>query len=175
ILAAALQLQPLFWTADGIKARLTAATSEPVEVLRFVPASLASLLSRYPLAGNAGLTIVPLLLGIALLAKPNRLTGVLAAVFLVVVWWWGQDFGTLTTTGTGVSTDPDSAPLVFLLLLPLFLRSRAAGDPASRRRGCLRRGARGRAREPIPADHHGHPEHVRYGPAHIWPTGSPRR
>lgn len=122
ILGAALQLQPSFWTASGVQGSIMGATMESVRALSVVPSYIAGILSVYPIASNVILVAVPLVLGLLLIFKPNRVTGIAALAFLFLVWWWGQDFGGLSTIITGTCTDPNSAPLVALFVLPLFFK-----------------------------------------------------
>jgi hypothetical protein len=42
-------------------------------------------------------------------------------LFLFVVWWVSQDFGGIFTFPKGMATDPNSAPLLVLFLIPLFI------------------------------------------------------
>ena len=119
LLGAALQLQPIFWTQGGVQAAAMASMMESVTALQAFPASIANLLGIDPVASNAILALLPLIVGVLLFIKPNRITGSIALVFLGCMWWVGQDLGMLTS---GIGTDPSTAPLVALFLLPLFLK-----------------------------------------------------
>ncbi len=109
ILGAALQAQSAFWHVDGIQ-----------DSFLQLPAPLVSLLAAQPVLGNALLVFLPLALGLLILLRPSRSVATASLVFLALVWWWGQDFGLLGTVGTGTSTDPNSAPLFALFLIPLW-------------------------------------------------------
>ena len=125
VLSALLQLQPTSWTADGVQDIFSMSMMDPVHAIAAAPTYLSNLFGLYPLASNAALLGIPLLVGLALLLKPNRITGSIALAFLFAVWWLGQDFGQLTTFITGTSTDPSGAPLLALCLAPLFISLRA--------------------------------------------------
>jgi hypothetical protein len=127
VAGAALQLQPVFWTADGVKGSLMTPMMEQVHLLSGAPTYVAGLLSIDPILGNALLVLIPLVTGFALILKPNRITGGIALVFLFLVWWWGQDFGGLSTLIVGTSTDPNTAPLMTLMLVPIFTHQKFPG------------------------------------------------
>jgi len=125
ILGAALQLQGAFWTLDGVQGAAMAAMMEPVHILNAFPTYVSTMLGLNPVLSNWLLVFVPLAIGLALLLKPSRATGIVALIFLFLVWWVGQDFGGLSTVPTAVATDPGTAPLLALFLLPLFFGARA--------------------------------------------------
>jgi hypothetical protein len=127
-LTALLQLQPAFWSADGASSAAMAYMMEPVHVLAAFPIMLAHALSLDPVVSNILLTLLPLLVGLSLIFKPNKITGTIALIFLALVWWVGQDFGGLSTLISGTPTDPQIAPLFALMLLPLFL-PKIASEP----------------------------------------------
>jgi len=121
IAGAVLQIQPSFWSSDGVQGSIMAASMEGVHVLATLPIYISNNLSINPTVGNWILVLLPFLIGLTLLIKPDRITGTITLVFLFLVWWLGQDFGMLTTIITGTSTDPNTAPLLGLLVIPLFL------------------------------------------------------
>lgn len=117
---AALQLQSVFWTIDGVQGTAMAAMSESVHMIAAFPTYVSNLLGLNPTAANAALIIIPLVIGLLLIFKPNRLVGAIALLFLFLTWWIGQDFGMLTS---GIGTDPSTAPLIALFILPIFLQT----------------------------------------------------
>lgn len=121
IFGAALQLQSAFWSVSGVQGAAMAAMMEPVHALSAFPIYVSNLLGLDPVLANWILVLLPLLIGVWLLWKPNRAAGIVALVFLFLLWWVGQDFGSLSTFPTGVATDPEAAPLLALFLLPIFL------------------------------------------------------
>jgi hypothetical protein len=120
IVGALLQLQPNFWTADGVKSIFNLAASDTDSLISQPASALASLVSQSPIVANAILALLLLNVGLLLLFYANRLVVSVAIVFLLIVWWLGQDFGGILTFYSGTSTDPNTAP-VLALLLALFL------------------------------------------------------
>lgn len=118
---ALLQLQPLFWTADGSQQVAMASSMESISALAAAPTFLSNVIATYPLTSNVLLIAIPILLGTALIFKPNRITGALALAFLFLTWWIGQDFGQLTSIFYNTPTDPQLSPLLALCLIPLFI------------------------------------------------------
>lgn len=121
LFGAALQLQPLFWTTGGSQQVAMASTMEAVPALSALPTYLSNIIAAHAISSNIILIVIPLFLGIALLLKPNRITGALALVFLFLIWWIGQDFGQLTSIFYNTPTDPQLSPLLALCLVPLFI------------------------------------------------------
>ncbi len=122
-MGAALQLQLMFWNSDGTQTMFQLSASDPVHAINSLPAIISNSLSAHPIEFNWLLIILPLLLAIALWLKPNKTTAATTIIFLFFVWWLGQDFGGLSTIWLGTATDPNTAPLIMLLVLPLFLRN----------------------------------------------------
>ncbi|HUO55913.1 MAG TPA: hypothetical protein VMU27_00535 [Candidatus Paceibacterota bacterium] len=120
IFGAALQLQPLFWTAAGSQQVAMASTMEAMPALSTLPMYFSNIIAAHAITSNVILIALPLVIGIALLLKPSRMTGAIALTFLFFVWWFGQDFGQLSTLFVGTATDPNTAPLLALLLIPLY-------------------------------------------------------
>lgn len=131
VLGAALQLQPSLWSSDGAMANFMPAMNDPVGPFASLPNYLSNLTGLAPVEANIILAALLLVVGILLILKPNKTTGIIALVFLFIVWWLGQDFGQLSVVWTGTPTDPNTAPLVALLLIPLLMRSSSASVPVS--------------------------------------------
>ena len=96
-------------------------TMEAVPALSALPAYLANIITAHAICSNIILIALPFSLGIALLLRPNRITGTLTLIFLFLIWWIGQDFGQLSSIFYNTPTDPQLSPLLALLLLPLFI------------------------------------------------------
>lgn len=65
-------------------------------------------------------------LGILLIVLPNRPVAWITLLFLIAVWWLGQGFGGIQTFPFGTATDPNSAPLFALFLLPILMHRRSS-------------------------------------------------
>ena len=120
LFGAALQLQSFFWSADGVQSTAAAAVMESTHALVVFPAYIFDVMGAGPVLANGMLVCVLLVFGLFLIAKPTRVVGVASLAFLFIVWWVGQDFGELSSVPIGVATDPNTAPLMALLLVPLF-------------------------------------------------------
>ncbi|MDR3571870.1 MAG: hypothetical protein P4L81_06830 [Candidatus Pacebacteria bacterium] len=121
IVGAALQLQPLFWITSGSQQVAMASTMEAVPAFSAFPTYLSNIIAAHAVESNSILLVVPLLIGLALLFRPNRITGTFAIIFLFLSWWIGQDFGQLTSIFYNTPTDLQLSPLLALFLLPLFI------------------------------------------------------
>ncbi|MGC1185617.1 MAG: hypothetical protein WBA31_10790 [Candidatus Dormiibacterota bacterium] len=118
LLGALLQALPAegFWTRSG----LSSSFSEMAHMAQ--PGGLADpilLVSRlallHPIQFNAALIALMVVLGTGLLSgRAHGLWIGLTLVWLAASWWLGQDLGGL---GTGTATDPNSSPLIALLLI----------------------------------------------------------
>ena len=118
LLGALVQMIPAegFWPGTGLGSALTSLAATPQPTLISGPIlGLAHLALSQPFLVNTGLVVIFGAMGTALLlGGTGRLATTLALVLLFLIWWLGQDFGTL---GTGIATDPNLAPLLAVLLL----------------------------------------------------------
>ncbi len=116
LLAAALQLVPIFWTSLGLATSIGSAATMAQPAWMRAPIDWSALwASRLPVVVNALIILACLSLGVLVMAAPHSRWVVFAAIcWLVVVWWIGQDLGALTS---GMATDPNSAPVLALLLI----------------------------------------------------------
>ena len=115
LLGALLQLSPSFWTPLGLAQPFGEAFMMPQPAgLRAAIGVVVNLAGAWPLALNAALVLGFAAAGIAALLAPQapRLWAVL--VLLGLVWVFGQDAGMLWS---GMATDPNTAPALFLLVL----------------------------------------------------------
>lgn len=111
LLSALLNLMPIFWQPTMLS--MLAMTPN-------VSATLGTFGSQGTMVGNLIAVDVLIFLGIFLILVPNRSTAWTTIIFLFVVWWAGQSFGGIQTFPVGTATDPNSAPLLVLFLLPIF-------------------------------------------------------
>lgn len=111
LLGAVLNLMPMFWQPTMLS------------MLSMTPAvsgALGAFGSQGTTYGNIVAVDILILLGFFLIFIPNRRVAWVTLSFLVIVWIFGQSFGGLQTFPFGTTTDPNSAPLLALFLLPIF-------------------------------------------------------
>ncbi len=122
------------WTGAGLAAMYQSMAQTPQP--RFLSApitALAELSQSHPVEVNAALVGIMAVLGLALLwGRAPRSWSVVALVWLVLVWWLGQDFG---QPGSGTATDPNLSPLLAMLMLTAWISDRAAPGRAPNRVG----------------------------------------
>jgi len=125
LFGALLQVLPTFWSSSGIQSVFQTTASDPIAPIASPSMSLVAAASSAPVLTN--LTLVALLVAIGglLIFKPGRTVALGAALFLLLVWWLCQDLGQIQTFPGGTATDPNSAPILILFLVPLFLGFRA--------------------------------------------------
>jgi hypothetical protein len=122
LLGAALNCMPMFWRPSMLS------------MLAMVPGmsgALGAIGARGTVVGNLIAVDALIIFGILLILTPNRPVAWATIAFLFVVWGLGQDFGALQTFPGGVATDPNSAPLLALFLLPIFFNARNDVDASS--------------------------------------------
>ena len=114
-LAALLEIRPMFWTNSGLTGILGSQLAAPQPTwLRTSLATTMSALRLDPALFNGILIALFLVCATLLLLRPERSGSVwLAFALLAFVWWLGQDVGMLFS---GQATDPNSAPVLILLL-----------------------------------------------------------
>jgi len=111
ILGAILNLMPMFWQPT----MLSMLTMTPS-----ISTALGTFGSQGTMIGNLIAVDALILLGFFLIFIANRSVAWITILFLLAVWGIGQSFGGLQTFPIGTATDPNSAPLLILFLLPLF-------------------------------------------------------
>lgn len=115
-----LQEFPMFWT-KGMQSMLYQMSQSDMNGIIASPAKLISRIRVSTTIGNFVAIAILVILGILLLVKPMKVLGWITIIFLFFVWWISQDFGGILTFPFGTATDPNSAPLFMLFLLPLLL------------------------------------------------------
>ena len=116
VLGGFLQLAPVFWTALGLANPLGEGLMMPQPVLlRSTVNAGVALAFAVPVAFNAALVLTMLGLACLLFLWPrDRLVFWAAVIFLALTWVVGEDMGMLFG---GMATDPNSAPILTLLLV----------------------------------------------------------
>ena len=120
ILGAGLNLVPMFWQSGMLS------------MLAMPPAlagPLGALGAQGTMIGNLLLVNALLFLGIFLMLVPDRPVAWIAIIFLIAVWWISQNFGGIQTFPGGTATDPNSAPLFILFLVPIFFTEHKKENP----------------------------------------------
>lgn len=120
LLGAGLNALPNFWKADGQSALWDASASDSRSFIAYPGKKLAEA-APSPVVTNIIVIAALLILGIALLVKPNRTLGVITLIALAAIWWISQDFGGILDFPHGTATDPNAAPLLALMILPLLV------------------------------------------------------
>ncbi len=131
-----LQLQPYWWQPDQISQAVAAMTNPGTlsgvivdPALRWLSAVSAG----HEIPFNIGLIVVFLGLGIGIaFVKTERIHPLLVASIIVslLIWWFGQSLGMILT---GMSTDPNSGPMVILLTLACWPLLNTASTAEERR------------------------------------------
>jgi hypothetical protein len=111
-----LNLVPMFWRSGMLSMLVMTPT---------LSGSLAGLGQQGTIFGNLIAVDALLFFGIFLILAPNRHVACVAIVFLLAVWWLGQGWGGVLSFPFGTATDPNSAPLFMLFLLPIFFPTTA--------------------------------------------------
>jgi hypothetical protein len=119
LLGAGLNALPAFWSADGQSALWDASASDSRRAIAYPGLKLAAA-ALSPEATNIIVIAALLVLGGLLLLKPSRALAVVTLVALAAIWWVSQDFGGILDFPHGTATDPSSAPLLALMILPLL-------------------------------------------------------
>jgi hypothetical protein len=121
LFGALLQLLPFFWSSIGIQSVFQVTASDPIGPIAAPASRLLTAASSGPVLTNVILVALLAAFGGLLVLKPGRIVAVSASVFLLLVWWLCQDLGQLQTFPGGTATDPNSAPILILFLMPLLL------------------------------------------------------
>lgn len=121
-----LQIQPTLWSMEGMMSNFMMSTQSHFVVINAIPIYVSSLAMLAPAMYNIPLILAPLIIGLGLLFQPTKWIGALAGVFLLFVWWFGQDFGGLFTLMVNTATDPSTAPLLAVMLIPLFVQKESS-------------------------------------------------
>ena len=112
LIGAALNLVPMFWQPTMLS------------MLSGIPA-MSGWLSLFGAQGTmfGNLIAINILfcLGAFLILVPDRAVAWTAIVFLIAIWWLGQNFGGILTFPFGTATDPNSAPVLILFVMPILL------------------------------------------------------
>ena len=111
LLGAVLNLMPMFWQPTMLSM---------LSMTPSVSGALGTFGSQGTMYGNILAVDILIILGFFLVFIPNRTVAWVTISFLIVVWAIGQNFGGLQTFWIGTTTDPNSAPLLILFLLPLL-------------------------------------------------------
>ncbi len=129
MLGGLLQVSPTFWTALGLAAPFGSGAMMPQPLfIRYSLNSVAALVAASPLVANAVIAVVTLSLGVLLVTNSRSRTVLWATVaWLALTWWFGQDVGMLFG---GMATDPNTAPVLLLMLFAGW-RSRTAALPSA--------------------------------------------
>jgi len=110
---AALNLTPMFWQPT----MLSMLAMVPAVSNWLGTASLGS--AQGTMLGNFFAIDALAALGIFLILMPrSRTIARIAFAFLIAIWWIGQNFGSILTFPGGTATDPNSAVVLMLFLLP---------------------------------------------------------
>lgn len=120
LFGAVLNLFPMFWTKDGIQMLFQLSSGDSINAIATPAKYLANSMASSPIISNGILILLLGFFGVQLLLKPKRTVVWSMMIFLVLVWWLCQDLGGIQTFPGGTATDPNSAPLFILFLLPLF-------------------------------------------------------
>lgn len=119
IIGALLQAFPTFWTANGLTTPFQQSlVMTPTSVRTWPISHFIAWASVHPQIANAVLVVGCLLFGLAIW-KAWRGFVVYAAegAWLLGIWWMGENFGALWG---GMATDPNSAPVWALFMLPVW-------------------------------------------------------
>lgn len=122
---ALLQMQPFFWTKEGVMSLFAASTGDSFILISSLAKKAQELFLINPFIGNIVLIALLFFFGFVLLIRSNAKTASLALLFLLIIWFFNQDLGGVTTFVLGLATDPNSAPIIALFLLPLFYLKKA--------------------------------------------------
>ncbi len=116
VLAALLQLAPVFFTSLGIAAPFAgAAMMTQPQFMRSMLDAVANAAAAHAVIVNAALIVVFALLALWLWLRPRHAAPYLATgVLLLLVWVLAQDAGMFWS---GMATDPNTAPVLALALL----------------------------------------------------------
>ncbi len=125
LFGAFLQVSPTFWSTNGVQSVFQFASSDSLSFIAAPAKSVATFASSLPALSNLLLVVVLVVFGGFLLFGPSREVAGSVAVFLGLVWWFGQDFGGVQTFPMSTATDPNSAPIFMLFLIPAFAGLRA--------------------------------------------------
>lgn len=117
------QLQ-MFWI-KGMQSMLYQMSKSDSSAIISFPAKILSHIAVSTLISNLVAILLLSFFGILLLVRPTRLVGWLTIIFLFLVWWISQDFGGIFTFPQGTATDPNSAPILMLFLVPLFVNAKS--------------------------------------------------
>ena len=120
VLAALLQLSPVFFTSLGIAGPFASgAMMQQPHAMRAILDAVANTAAQSPVLLNAAFIALFLLLGLWLMLRPRTLAPYIAgAGGLLLVWAFGQDAGMFWS---GMSTDPNTAPVLALALWAAWL------------------------------------------------------
>lgn len=127
LFGALLQLLPTFWSASGVESVFSLAASDSIEAVAGPAGMVSNLVSQAPLISNAVLALLLAVFGGLLLVRPSRVLGLSVVIFLILTWWFGQDFGGILTFPTSTATDPNSAIVLTLFLIPLLMKPKPTG------------------------------------------------
>lgn len=112
-LAAIAQAAPVLRTPLGLSSLFQSALMMQPPWLAATMAPVVQLTARQPLVWDTGFVLLMAAIAVGVAGRrPWALP--LAAGWLLFVWWFGQGLGMLAT---GMGTDPNTAPLIALLLL----------------------------------------------------------
>jgi hypothetical protein len=127
LFGALLELLPTFWSKAGVQSVFSLAASDSVAAIAAPAGMVSNLASQAPILSNAMLVLLLAVFGVLLLARPSRILALSVGVFLILTWWFGQDFGGIQTFPTSTATDPNSAIVLMLFLTPLLMGAKPTG------------------------------------------------
>lgn len=125
IALAAIQLSPLLWTTFGQASIFAANADNLPSQLSFTLAPLIVLTASHPLLSNLVEMGITLFVGISLLVPTFKWSVIAALAWLAFIWWFGLGFGGLFS---GSGTDPNTPPVIALLLIPIIVWLRMDGS-----------------------------------------------